>query len=270
MIDLCTLGTGGTMPLPDRALASLYVRVGGRAVLVDCGEGTQIGIQRLSWGIQCIDAILLTHYHADHCSGLPGMLLAITKAGRTAPLHIYGPIGLERIVSGLRVIAPSLSYPIVLHEIIDDYSPFAAIGLMITPFPLRHEMPCIGYQFHLPRPALFDPIRARAQEIPVKLWSILQRGETVSMDGQTYYPHQVLGAAAAGDYVRLRDGHAPCAGHCAHGAGQRPDDIRGDVWCGGKAAFGAQKLPHALSGSGAVSAGRRHEAAAADAFLDVD
>ena len=76
MIDLCTLGTGGTMPLPDRALASLYVRVGGRAVLVDCGEGTQIGIQRLSWGIQCIDAILLTHYHADHCSGLPGMLLA--------------------------------------------------------------------------------------------------------------------------------------------------------------------------------------------------
>ena len=109
MIDLCTLGTGGTMPLPDRALASLYVRVGGRAVLVDCGEGTQIGIQRLSWGIQCIDAILLTHYHADHCSGLPGMLLAITKAGRTAPLHIYGPIGLERVVAGLRVIAPSLS-----------------------------------------------------------------------------------------------------------------------------------------------------------------
>ena len=198
MIDLCTLGTGGTMPLPDRALASLYVRVGGRAVLVDCGEGTQIGIQRLSWGIQCIDAILLTHYHADHCSGLPGMLLAITKAGRTAPLHIYGPIGLERVVAGLRVIAPSLSCPIVLHEIIDDYSPFAAIGLTITPFPLRHEMPCIGYQFHLPRPALFDPIRARAQEIPVKLWSILQRGETVSMDGQTYYPHQVLGQPRRG------------------------------------------------------------------------
>ena len=126
------------------------------------------------------------------------MLLAITKAGRTAPLHIYGPIGLERIVSGLRVIAPSLSCPIVLHEIIDDYSPFAAIGLTITPFPLRHEMPCIGYQFHLPRPALFDPIRARAQEIPVKLWSILQRGETVSMDGQTYYPHQVLGQPRRG------------------------------------------------------------------------
>ena len=267
MIDLCTLGTGGTMPLPDRALASLYVRVGGRAVLVDCGEGTQIGIQRLSWGIQCIDAILLTHYHADHCSGLPGMLLAITKAGRTAPLHIYGPIGLERVVAGLRVIAPSLSCPIVLHEIIDDYSPFAAIGLTITPFPLRHEMPCIGYQFHLPRPALFDPIRARAQEIPVKLWSILRNGQHGRAD---VLSASGAGAAAAGDYVRLRDGHAPCAGHCAHGAGQRPDDFGGHVRRGGKAAFGAQKLPHALSGSGAVSAGRRNEAAAADAFLDVD
>ena len=198
MIDLCTLGTGGTMPLPDRALASLYVRVGGRAVLVDCGEGTQIGIQRLSWGIQCIDAILLTHYHADHCSGLPGMLLAITKAGRTAPLHIYGPIGLERVVAGLRVIAPSLSCPIVLHEIIDDYSPFTAIGLTITPFPLRHEMPCIGYQFHLPRPALFDPIRARAQEIPQKFWSRLQKGETIEEEGRTLTPDMVLGPQRKG------------------------------------------------------------------------
>ena len=198
MIDLCTLGTGGTMPLPDRALASLYVRVGGRAVLVDCGEGTQIGIQRLSWGIQCIDAILLTHYHADHCSGLPGMLLAITKAGRTAPLHIYGPIGLERVVAGLRVIAPSLSCPIVLHEIIDDYSPFAAIGLTITPFPLRHEMPCIGYQFHLPRPALFDPIRARAQEIPQKFWSRLQKGEAIEEEGRTLTPDMVLGGDRKG------------------------------------------------------------------------
>ena len=107
MIDLYTLGTGGTMPLPDRALASLYVRVGGRAVLVDCGEGTQIGIQRLSWGIQCIDAILLTHYHADHCSGLPGMLLAITKAGRTAPLHIYGPSATSFICRVRRCLTPS-------------------------------------------------------------------------------------------------------------------------------------------------------------------
>lgn len=198
MIDLCTLGTGGTMPLPDRALASLYVRVGGRALVVDCGEGTQIGIQRLSWGIQCIDAILLTHYHADHCSGLPGMLLAITKSGRTQPLHIYGPVGLERVVNGLRVIAPALGYPIVLHELCDTLSPFSMLGMTITPFYLRHEMPCIGYHFALSRPPKFDAARARAQGIPITLWSVLQRGEEATLDGVTYKPEQVLGQSRRG------------------------------------------------------------------------
>ena len=78
MIDLCTLGTGGSMPLHTRALASLYVRCGGRALLVDCGEGTQMEIGRLGWGFLRIDALLITHYHADHCSRLPGLLLALT------------------------------------------------------------------------------------------------------------------------------------------------------------------------------------------------
>lgn len=198
MIDLCILGTGGTMPLPERALASLYVRVNGRALLVDCGEGTQIAVQKLSWGMLRIDALLLTHYHADHCSGLPGILLAITKAGRTEPLHIYGPVGLERIVNGLRVIAPVLSYPIVLHEITDDLSPFSVAGLEITPFALRHEMPCLGYQFSLARPALFDPVRARTQNVPLKIWRILQQGQKAELDGVTYEPSQVLGAPRKG------------------------------------------------------------------------
>ena len=102
MLDLCTLGTGGTMPMPDRALAALYARVNGRAILIDCGEGTQVGVQKLGWGMQCIDGILISHFHADHCSGLPGMLLALTKAMRTEPLHIYGPVGLTQVVNGLR------------------------------------------------------------------------------------------------------------------------------------------------------------------------
>ena len=133
MLDLCTLGTGGTMPLPDRALSSLYVRVNGRSLLIDCGEGTQVGVQKLGWGMQCIDGILISHYHADHVSGLPGMLLALTKAMRTEPLHIYGPAGLPYIVGGLRVIAPQLTFPVILHELKDDLSPFSLIGLTITP-----------------------------------------------------------------------------------------------------------------------------------------
>lgn len=198
MIDLCTLGTGGTIPMPDRALSSLYVRVGGRALLIDCGEGTQVGVQKLGWGIQCIDGLLLTHFHADHCSGLPGMLLALTKAMRTAPLHIYGPAGLTQVVTGLRVIAPQLSFPVVLHELTDGLSPFELIGLTITPFAVEHGMPCLGYVMHLPRPAAFDAERARALHIPLPLWKHLQRGETVVQDGVTYTPDMVLGAPRRG------------------------------------------------------------------------
>lgn len=221
MIDLCILGTGGTMPMPERALASLYIRSGGHAMLIDCGEGTQIGIQRLSWGIQCIDAILLTHYHADHCSGLPGMLLAITKSGRTKPLHIYGPVGLERIVTGLRVIAPALGYPIVLHELTEGegMQPFSQLGMTITPFPLRHEVPCIGYRFYLPRPAKFAPERARALGIPMKLWSVLQRGESVTADGRVFEPEQVLGGARKGICFLYATDTRPVQAIVRHGQG---------------------------------------------------
>ncbi len=198
MIDLCTLGTGGTIPMPDRALSSLYLRVGGRALLIDCGEGTQIQVQRLGWGIQCIDGLLLTHFHADHCSGLPGMLLAMTKAMRTEPLHIYGPRGLTEVVTGLRVIAPKLSYPVVLHEMHEEMTPFSLIGLDITPFRLDHEMPCLGYRLHLPRPAAFDPERARNLGIPLPYWKVLQRGECVTEGGVTWLPEQVLGAPRKG------------------------------------------------------------------------
>ncbi|MBQ8200448.1 MAG: ribonuclease Z [Clostridia bacterium] len=198
MIDLCTLGTGGTIPMPDRALSSLYVRVNGRALLIDCGEGTQVGVQRLGWGIQCIDGLLITHFHADHCSGLPGMLLALTKSLRTDPLHIYGPVGLTQVVTGLRVIAPQLSFPVVLHEIDGHSEPFRLIGLEITPFAVAHGIPCLGYRLHLPRPAAFDPQKARALGVPLHCWKLLQRGETVSADGRIFEPSQVLGAPRKG------------------------------------------------------------------------
>ena len=198
MLDLCTLGTGGTMPLPDRALSSLYVRVNGRSLLIDCGEGTQVGVQKLGWGMQCIDGILISHYHADHLSGLPGMLLALTKAMRTEPLHIYGPAGLPYIVGGLRVIAPQLTFPVVLHELKDDLSPFTLIGLTITPFALDHGMPCLGWRLHLPRAAAFDPQKARDAGMPVPLWKRLQHGETVTEDGRTFRPEDVMGAPRPG------------------------------------------------------------------------
>lgn len=198
MIDLCTLGTGGALPLPERGLASLYVRVRGRGLLIDCGESTQTAIRRLGWGFRCIDGLLITHYHADHCGGLPGFLLSLAKAGRDEPFHIWGGPGLRRVVEGLRVIAPQLPYPVMLHEFGSQGAAFEAIGLEVEAFRLEHSVPCFGYRLALRRAPAFDPLRARALEIPVCHWGRLQRGETVREGERVFRPEEVLGAPRRG------------------------------------------------------------------------
>jgi ribonuclease Z len=242
MIDLCTLGTGGTMPLHTRALASLYVRNGARALLVDCGEGTQVEIGRLGWGFLRIEALLLTHYHADHCSGLPGLLLALTKAGRTEPLHVWGPPDLRRVVTGLRVIAPQLGYEPVLHELPLSGGSFGAAGLRVRAFPLDHGMPCLGYRFDMDRPRAFLPERARALGIPLRAWSFLQRGETVIVDGRTWRPEQVLGEARRGISFVYATDTRPVPGIAAAGRGTQLMILEGMYG-------GEEDLPKALKNS---------------------
>lgn len=198
MMDVCTLGTGGAIPLPERALSSLDVRVDGHCLLIDCGEGTQVQLRKLGWGFKCVDAILLTHYHADHCGGLPGFLLSMTKAERREVLHLYGPPGLRRVVEALCVIAPALSFPIALHELPLQESSFSVAGLEVTAFPLNHGIPCLGYCLSLHRAPVFQPERARALAVPVQLWSRLQRGETVEVEGRAVCPEQVMGAPRRG------------------------------------------------------------------------
>ncbi len=194
MLECCTLGTGGALPLPDRALSSLYVRVNGRSLLIDCGEGTQVGIRKLGWGFRCIDGLLITHFHGDHCSGVPGLLLSLDKAERKEPFHIWGPAGLKRIIDGLRVIAPALSFPVELHEIHSEGEEFSMIGLSITAFPLNHGIPCYGYHLHLPRQGAFQPEKAKALGVPMANWKDLQQGITVG-DVQ---PADVLGTPRQG------------------------------------------------------------------------
>ena len=195
MIDVCLLGTGGMMPLPNRALTSLYVRCEGRALLIDCGEGTQTEIRRASLRFKPIEAILITHFHADHISGLPGLLLTLGNEGRTEELHIYGPAGLERVVSSLCVIVGELPFNIVFHEFLTgSETHFSCCTMEAEAFPLDHGMPCFGYRLEKKRPGRFDPARAQARGIPLRLWGRLQNGESV--DG--YTPEDVLGPSRRG------------------------------------------------------------------------
>jgi len=211
MLDLCTLGTGGTLPIPDRALSSLYVRVNGQAMLVDCGEGTQVGIRRLGWGFKCLDGLCLTHYHGDHCTGLPGLLLSLEKAGREETFHIWGPRGLKRVVEGLCVIVPPLSYPVLLHELPPEGEELEIIGLKIRAFPVDHGgIPCVGYRISLARKAAFDPEKARALGVPMQEWKRLQSGEKVRVGWKTIHPEEVTGAERKGITCVFSTDTRPC------------------------------------------------------------
>ena len=211
MLELCTLGTGGTLPLADRALSSLYVRENGRAMLIDCGEGTQVGIRKLGWGFRCIEDVLLTHFHGDHCTGLAGLLLSLEKAGKTETLNIWGPKGLKRVVEGLCIIVPPLSYQVMLHELPAEGRELEAIGLNIRAFPVDHGgIPCFGYRMTLPRKNEFSPEKAKALGIPVTEWKKLQEGETVRAGGRKVYPEEVFGAPRKGITVVFSTDTRPC------------------------------------------------------------
>ena len=199
MLELCTLGTGGTLPIPDRALSSLYIRVNGRGLLIDCGEGTQVGIRKLGWGFRCIDGLMMTHFHGDHCTGLAGLLLSLEKAGRDEPFHIWGPKGLKRVVEGLCIIVPPLSYPVLLHEMDAAGHETDIIGLKVRAFPVDHGgIPCFGFRVTLPRTAEFDPEKAKQLGVPMTEWKRLQSGESVRVGGKTIRPRDVTGAERKG------------------------------------------------------------------------
>lgn len=201
MLDICLLGSGGMMPLPYRWLTALMVRYNGSSLLIDCGEGTQIAIKEKGWSFKPIDVICFTHYHGDHISGLPGLLLTMGNADRTEPLTLVGPKGLERVVNALRVIAPELPFEIKFIEITQPEQVIELNGYRITAFKVNHNVLCYGYTLEILRQGKFSAERAKEQDIPLKYWNPLQKGQTIEADGITYTPEMVLGPARKG--IRL-------------------------------------------------------------------
>ena len=199
MLDICLLGSGGMMPLPYRWLTALMVRYNGSSLLIDCGEGTQIAIKEKGWSFKPIDVICFTHYHGDHISGLPGLLLTMGNAERTEPLTLIGPNGLERVVNALRVIAPELPFPIIYKEINGNEETFElADGYRLKAFRVNHGILCYGYTLELDRAGKFQLQKAMEQEIPKQYWSRLQKGETITDEQAVYTPDMVLGPPRKG------------------------------------------------------------------------
>lgn len=186
------------MPLPGRWLTSLVLRCNGHSLLIDAGEGTQIAAREAGCTFKSLDTICITHLHADHTAGLPGLLLTMGNMDRTEPVTVIGPPGIGRVMEAVKVIAPELAFPVTVRELPPETEQTIDLGdWRITAFPLRHTVPCFGYLAEVPRKGKFDPVRAARAGIPKQLWKHLQQGETV--DG--FSPDMVLGPARKG--IRL-------------------------------------------------------------------
>ncbi len=198
MMEAVLLGTGGMLPLPDRWLSSLLVRVNGALTLFDCGEGTQIAWRQAGWSMRRLEAICLSHTHADHVAGLPGLLHAVANADRSEPIAVYGPPGTALVVRGLRTIAPYLPYEVRLTELRSgDAFPMPG-GMMGSCQEGEHALPVLAYRADLPRNRAFLPERARERGVPIELWGALQRGEAVRWEGGVAEPNEVLGLPRKG------------------------------------------------------------------------
>lgn len=196
------LGCGGMMPLPYRHLTSVLLRRDGDLFLFDGGEGTQVSLKRLNLKWKKIDAIFVSHTHADHVTGLPGILMLSSQVDRTEPLYIYGPPKIkEYIETSRKVLDMYINYPIVVQEITAPCVVHSGKDFYIRAFPLDHTKTCVGYTLEeLDRPGEFNPEKARELGVPCgPLWSQLQNGfEVTAQDGSIVKPEQVLGEKRSG------------------------------------------------------------------------
>lgn len=198
MLDVALLGTGGMMPLPDRFLTSLMLRLNGKYMLIDCGEGTQVSIKMLGWGFKNIDVICITHYHADHVTGIVGILLTIGNSGRTEPLTIIGPKGLVKMIEGMRIICPEIPFELKLIELEDFEESFKISNFEISAIKVEHRIDCYAYRIDVKRVGKFDVEKAEKNNVPKAVWGNLQKSDEIEYNGIIFKQNMVLGEERKG------------------------------------------------------------------------
>ena len=198
------LGTSALMPLPNRGLASAALTCAGRGILFDCGEGTQVQMRKYGVSPVRIDLIALSHYHGDHVFGLPGLMQTMFCLDRKEPLYITGPQGMKEILVPILRLAGKVGYDVCLIEIPKNGLKMNTLnaawpeGALLTAYPTFHRVPSQAYTLELSRPGAFLPENAKALDIPVRLWSTLQKGTPVDVNGRTVFPSEVLTAPRKG------------------------------------------------------------------------
>lgn len=199
MPDICLAGTGGMLPLKNRFLTGCFIEYSGKAILIDCGEGMQVALAAADIKISRIEMILITHNHADHVTGLPGLLLSMGNCSREEPLDIYIPESAERVIRNLISVCGRLPFDLRIHILSDkESSSFIAEKidpmLTVSVLPVKHSVKCVGYSFLLEKKPVFQPEKAQELGIPVKMWRSLHSGEAVTLeDGRVIKPEEVTG-----------------------------------------------------------------------------
>lgn len=202
MVEITLLGCGGSMPVPNRYLSSLLINYRGRKILIDCGEGTQVSMKIANCGFKTIDYICITHLHGDHIIGLPGILSTIGNCGRTEMLTIIGPKGIKEVIDAFRLIVRELPYDInIIENPKEDIlvsNNYINKDIIISTLEVEHSTPCIAYSFYIKRKAKFDMEKAMKNNVPKILWSKLQNGREIKLEGNIYTKDMVLGQPRKG------------------------------------------------------------------------
>ena len=210
-LDIVFLGTAGSMPTAQRAPAALLVRRGGERLLFDCAEGTQRQLLRSSVGLVELPEVFVTHFHADHVLGLPGMFKTFALRGRGLPLDVYGPRGLVGLLGSLKRVVGKLTYELVLHELAPG-DVLERDGYRLATFAVAHGVSALGWSLiEATRPGRFDVEAADALGVPDgPARGILQHGESVTLpDGGTVTPDEVLGPPRPGRKLVITGDTAP-------------------------------------------------------------